>query len=222
MAALSLMWKQSVQKESEGQLSSKSSILCPGRSTPNSIIEYKSSFWNITRHRTDNIVSIHSAFSTQTPVNQAIGTSSAAFLQSSFMVDVQDYTETLMNTYSTIPHSFKNILEETPILHDVFTARSFSENSNIIPTLTLKIKITSTTSCSSLVANIHSLNTQDRYSYKSEGLETYDVTEAITHEQENPKSKTSLVIPGKYIVNPISPIWDSKGFATKYHSNIIA
>ena len=166
MAALPSMWKQSVQKESEGQLSSKSSILCPGRTVPNSNTEYKSTFWNITRHRTDNIVSIHSAFSTQTPVNQVIGTSSAGFLQSSFMVDVPEYTETLMNTYSTIPHSFKNILEETPILQDVFTAHTFSENSNIIPTLTLKSTITSTISHSLLVTNIHSLKTQDRYSYK--------------------------------------------------------
>ena len=209
MAALLSMRRQSVQKESEEQLSSKSSILCPGRTIPNSNIEYKSSFWNITRHRTDNIVSIHSASSTQTPVNQAIGTSSTAFLQSSFMVDVPEYKETLMNTYSTIPHSFKNILEETPIQYDVFTARSFSEKSNIIPTLTLKNRITSTISHSSLVTSIHSLNTQDGYSNKSEGLETYDVTEAITHEQETPKSKTTLVIPGKYIVHPISPIWDS-------------
>ena len=225
MAVLPSMGKQSVQKESEEQLSPKSSILCPGRTIPNSNIEYKSSFWNITRHRTDNIVSIHSASSTHTPVNQAIGTSSTAFLQSSFMVDVPEYKETLMNTYSTIPHSFKNILEETPILHDVFTASSFSENSNMIPTLTLKNRITSTTSHSSLVTSKHSLNTQDKYSYKSEGLETYDVTEAITHEQEkeNPKSKTTLVIPGKYTVQPISHTGTHpKGFVTKCHSSITA
>ena len=139
------------------------------------------------------------------------------------MVDVPEYTETLMKTYSTIPHSFKNILEETPILHDVFTARSFSENSNIIPTLTLKNRITSTISHSSLVTSIHSLNTQDRFSYKSEGLETYDVTEAITREQENPNSKTPLVIPGKYIVQPISHILgSSQGVCDKVSFSITA